>query len=74
MALLQELQAGVSAYGLQFRLPDSGDWQVVVEELAALLGAEMGAALPRRPGSPDSPPFRPPMRCRCAGCTCKEGH
>ncbi|PNH00243.1 Protein SCAI, partial [Tetrabaena socialis] len=66
MQLLQELQASVSAYQLQFAAPDSQDWQLVVNEVTALMAADVAMPLPRSPGSLDTP-FKPPVRCRPTG-------
>lgn len=67
LQLLQELQAAVSSYELQFSAPDAQDWQLVVNEVTALMAAADAAMPPpRSPGSPHAP-FRPPLRCRLDG-------
>ncbi|KAG2489774.1 hypothetical protein HYH03_011725 [Edaphochlamys debaryana] len=63
MQLLQELQASVSAYVLQFSPPDAADWQLVVNEVAALMAADVAMPLPRAPGLLEAP-FKPALRCR----------
>ncbi|GLI67679.1 hypothetical protein VaNZ11_011941 [Volvox africanus] len=64
MQLLQELQASVSSYMLQYSSPDVQEWQLVVNEVAAVMEADQFAMpLPRSPGSLEVP-YTPPLRCR----------
>ncbi|EFJ39980.1 hypothetical protein VOLCADRAFT_108388 [Volvox carteri f. nagariensis] len=64
MQLLQELQASVSSYILQYSSPEAQEWQLVVNEVSSLMAADQFAMpLPRSPGSLEVS-YTPPLRCR----------